>query len=278
MSVPAARPNPPVWAFLLLTFLLSLPFYVLGAFAARASISLPFGLPVSALMFVAPGLAAAILVHREEGRAGVRRLLARVGDARRIRSRWWLAPVFLLLPLIYAGTYVAMRVAGIDLPGLAAPLVAVPLLFAIYFIAAAGEELGWTAYALPRWTSAGSALWVGLVLGLAWALIHVIPDIQAGRSAAWLLSQRSFTVVLRVLIVWIYANTGKSVFAATSFHAMDNVSFSMFPEYDGFARPAITAAMTALCVAGVTIVWGAETLRGRTPATPRRTEVNPAHD
>ena len=48
--------------FCLLTFMLSIPFLVLGA-ATR--VQLLAGIPVSALMFVCPGIAAAILVYEE---------------------------------------------------------------------------------------------------------------------------------------------------------------------------------------------------------------------
>jgi CAAX protease family protein len=54
--------------------------------------------------------------------------------------------------------------------------------------------------------------------------VHVAPDLQGHHTWAWIAGQRRFSVVLRVLIVWLYNNTGRSVFAAILFHDMDNVS------------------------------------------------------
>lgn len=61
--------------FFALVFALALPFYLLGALVGkipRAEVS------ASAFMFAVPLVAAVILVHREEGPAGVRRLMRRV--------------------------------------------------------------------------------------------------------------------------------------------------------------------------------------------------------
>ena len=58
--------------FFLLVFALTIPFYVFGALAG---FNLTPDLPVSVLMVVVPATAAAILVHRELGSAGVIDLL-----------------------------------------------------------------------------------------------------------------------------------------------------------------------------------------------------------
>lgn len=65
-------------AFITLVFALSVPFWLL---AALTDLELLPGLPVSALMLVCPGIAAAILVHRETGVRGVR------ARARELRQR-----------------------------------------------------------------------------------------------------------------------------------------------------------------------------------------------
>jgi uncharacterized protein len=57
------------------------------------------------------------------------------------------------------------------------------------------------------------ALGAGLALGTAWAAWPVIPYIQAHNSISWIAWQCLATVGLRVLIVWIFNNTSKSVFA-----------------------------------------------------------------
>src|SRR5690606_34918174 len=81
-------------AFFLLVAVLSAPLQVLGALV-EAPTWVPMDLPLSALMFVTPLIAALILVHREEGAAGVRRLLSRAVDPRGIGLRWYV-PILLL--------------------------------------------------------------------------------------------------------------------------------------------------------------------------------------
>ena len=83
--------------FCLLTFMLSVPFWLLGA---ATSLQLLAGIPVSAFMFVCPGMAAAILVHQESKSAGVLDLLKRALDYSRIRAKLWYLPVTLLMPAI----------------------------------------------------------------------------------------------------------------------------------------------------------------------------------
>ncbi len=66
----SAQSRSPV-RFCLLTFMLSVPFLLLGA---ATSLQLLAGIPVSAFAFVCPGMAAAMLVYEESKRAGVREL------------------------------------------------------------------------------------------------------------------------------------------------------------------------------------------------------------
>ena len=59
--------------FFVLVFALALPFWLLGALVTH--VPLPINLPVSALQFVCPIIAAFILVSREEQPGGIKRLL-----------------------------------------------------------------------------------------------------------------------------------------------------------------------------------------------------------
>ena len=92
----SARGRSPV-RFSLLTFMLSVPFFLLGA---ATSLQLLAGIPVSALVFVCPGMAAAILAYEESKSAGVRELWKRALDYSRIRAKVWYLPLTLLMPAI----------------------------------------------------------------------------------------------------------------------------------------------------------------------------------
>ena len=64
-------------------------------------------------------------------------------------------------------------------------------------------------------------------------------------------------MALRVLIVWLYNNTGRSVFTATLFHALSNVSSVT---YSNYYVPRITGLIVAFMAALVVLVWGPRTL------------------
>jgi uncharacterized protein len=94
-----------------------------------------------------------------------------------------------------------------------------------------------------------------------WRIFHVVPDIQANHGLAWIAWQHSvYAVALRIVIVWLYNKTGKSVFAAILVHDTDNVSWSLFPNYGSHYDPAVMGAITAIAAAIVTFLWGSRTL------------------
>ncbi len=94
-------------------------------------------------------------------------------------------------------------------------------------------------------------------MSAAW---HVVALAQADRSAAWIAPWCLFTVAGRVLTVWIYNNAGKSVFAATLFHATSNVSWQLFPNFGSHWDPRIVAPIVVVVAAIATFLWGPKTL------------------
>ena len=202
-----------------------------------------------------------VLVYREEGYAGVRILLKRVLDYKKIRPKIWYVPIIFLLPFIYLLSYGVMRLMRLPLPEPHSSFLAIPILFLVFFISALGEEAGWMGYAIDPMQDRWSALQTGIILGLVWSIWHIVPDIQAHQPWAFIAGQRFYSVLLRILIVWLYNNTGKSVFAAILFHDMDNVSvYSLFPNYGSHYNPAITGVITAIVAVIVTFLWGSKTL------------------
>ncbi len=63
-----------------------------------------------------------------------------------------------------------------------------------------------------------------------------------------------------MLYVWLYNNTGKSVFAAALFHDTLNVSWQLFPNSGSHYDPRIAGLIIAVVTAVVTVVWGPRTL------------------
>jgi membrane protease YdiL (CAAX protease family) len=247
-------------AFFLLVFALSIPFWVAGAMV-RQRLPLPMNLPVSSLSVFCPFIAALILVRRQDGPGGIKRLLRRVFDYKRIKRKIWYLPILFGMPLIMVVSYGVMRLMGLPLPAQPrVPLLAIPVLFVVYFVAAAGEETGWTGYAVEPMLDRWSALKTSLVLGSGWAVWHVTLYVQAHHDLAWIAWQSLSLVAVRLLIVWLYNNTGKAVLAAILFHDMMNVSQGLFPNSASHYDPAVTAPIIVIAAVIVTFLWGAKTL------------------
>jgi hypothetical protein len=132
-----------------------------------------------------------------------------------------------------------MRLTDTPLPDPTPWTFAILPLLILFFIAALGEEIGWTGYAteplLQRW----GALATGLVLGGIWAVIHFIPLTQAHRSVEWIAWWSLGTISYRLIMTWLYVNSGKSLFGAAVFHAMINVAWQLFPNNGSHYDPRI---------------------------------------
>lgn len=243
--------------FFLLVFALSIPFQLIGTVTSRQLLP---GIQMSSLMLVCPAMAAAILVYKENKIPGVIELLKRSFDYKRIRAKIWYTPILLLMPGVAVLTYGLMH--SLDLP-LTAPrfqFFGALVLFLVLFVAALAEELGWSGYAIDPMQDRWNALQAGILLGLVWAAWHVVPLVQANRAAAWIAWWCLYTVAGRVLLTWLYNNTGKSVFAAALYHAMMNISWQLFPSHGSHWDPRITGLIVVFAAVIVTVLWGPRTL------------------
>ncbi len=244
--------------FFFLVFAFSIPLSLAGGVIG---LELLPGLPVSSLVVTfCPLIAAVILVHRENGAAGVTGLLKRALDFKRIGAKAWYAPIALLMPAVMVLEYGLLRWMGSPVPIPQFPIWAPLVIFVASFIAALGEELGWMGYAIDPMQARSNALQAGILLGLAWAAWHIVPVVQVGRSPEWIAWQCIFWVASRALFVWLFNNTGKSVFAATVYHAMLNLTWQLFPINGSFYDPRITALIVTFAAVIVIFLWGPKTL------------------
>ena len=256
MNVNASYKKSPL-KFFLLVFALALPFWLLG-FLVKTQ-GLPMNLPISAFQFVCPLIAALILVYREEKSAGVKKLLKRAFDYKRIKHKIWFVPIILLNPLIMLLSYWVMLLLGRPIHNPFIPWSMIPIFFVLFFFAALCEEVGWMGYAIDPMQERWSALTAGSILGLVWAAFHIIPWLSAN-PPLWVVGQSINTVALRILIVWLYNNNGKSILAGILFHDMLNVSEFAFPNYGSYYDPVIGEAITVVIAVIVAFLWGAKTL------------------
>ena len=243
--------------FFALTFALSVPFWIAGALT-KAQL-LP-AIPISALGVVCMVGAASILVYRENGLPGVLALLKRSFDFKRVKAKRWYLPTLLLMPCVMASSYVVMWLMGATLPAPQFSLATTMILFVVFFVAAVGEELGWSGYAIDPLQNRFGALQGALLLGVVWAVLHLIPLLSVQRSPTWIAWWALGTVSYRVIITWLYNNTGRSVFVAVLFHAMINVTYFLFPVQGSFYDPRVTGLIVALIAVIITVAFGPRTL------------------
>jgi membrane protease YdiL (CAAX protease family) len=153
-----------------------------------------------------------------------------------------------------------MRSTEATLPAPLFGVVATPVMLLVFFVAALGEELGWSGYAIDPLQERWGALRGAVLLGVGWAAWHVVAMVQAGQSAAWIAWGCLDMVATRVLMVWLYNNTGRSVFAVALYHAVANVSMkSVFPGGSYHAERIISLMLTA-AAAFVAVEWGPRAL------------------
>jgi uncharacterized protein len=230
------NPESSVLPFFGLVLVLLIPFWILGELLP---VELLPGLPISALGAFTPALAALILSYKHAGLSGFLQLLRRSFDFRQIKNKSWLIVIFLINPAVAVSAYGIMRVTGVSLPGAAPLTLSVFPFFVLLFIPALGEELGWTGYVTDPLVTRWGPLSASLLLGSFWTAIHFIPLLQVHRSIEWIAWWSLGTISYRLIMVWFYTHTGKSVFAAAIFHAMINLCWQLFPENGSHYDPRI---------------------------------------
>jgi CAAX protease family protein len=250
-------------SFVLLECMLSVPFWGIGALAQAHVI--PDRVLFRASWSLTPMMAAAILVYRENGAAGVRQLFRRIVDYARIRAKIWYLAVFLAGPIIVFVQYGLALWSGQQVPPPHFTLL-VPISFTGFFLVAYAEELGWTVYALDTLQKRQSALTAGILTGIIWASLHAPVWALAGQSLNWCVWQWIYVVALRVLMAWVYNNAGKSLFAMDLLHPGLFVWWYLWPVSGaGLSMPALydprrLALIAIVLAATVTYLWGPKTL------------------
>ena len=249
--------------FVLLELALSIPFWGIGALATAGVI--PDQVILRASWSLTPMIAASILIYREGGSAGVTALFRRILDVGRARSRTWYLAVFLLGPLIVFTQYGLALLSEAEVPAPQLTLL-VPISYLGLFLVTPAEELGWTGYVLDTAQERWSALTAGLLTGAIWASAHAPVWLFAGQSLEWCLWQMLFVVAIRVLMVWVYNNIGRSLFAMDLLHPGLFVWWYLWP-VDGtglsvptFYDPRSLALIAMVLAAAVTLIWGARSL------------------
>lgn len=128
---------------------------------------------------------------------------------------------------------------------------------------AAGEELGWRGYALPRLLLGRRALSASLILGalhVGWHLPLILLPRQM-LSDAPLVAYSTFVVAEAILFTWIYQHTRGSLLMATLYHGMSNATGFLYAGIDRAWMPWIRPSMSVLAALAVFLASGPDLMR-----------------
>ena len=250
--------------FFLLVYGLSIPLWIIGT---RIDVKgLPLDFPITDMLAAfMPLIAASILVYKEEGLIGANKLFKRILDFSRITKKIWYVPIILLPFLMYLLIYIVIHFIGLPFPiKFDIPFLSIPFLFSLFFLGAVAEETGYMGYAIDPMQERFGALLASILIGIPWAVWHYPSIIQQGHNLTWIAWATLGTVAVRVLIVWIYNNTGNSLFACILFHTLMNLGRPLFPR-DGIHNPLVDYpeihySIIAIAAGIVVFLWGSKTL------------------
>ena len=197
--------------FVVTTVALSFGAYFLPLPAETKSLLVPI------LLAFLPTAVAVLIALLTEGKAGMLQLFSSVLGA----GRW-----ILIGATLGAFLRVAVLALGILLgasihPDFSAPGTIFIILVTIPF--AWFEEVGWRRFALDRLLKSHSPMDASLLLGIPWALIHLIllwPGMMSVGAPA--IPQVGVLVALSVVLTWAYVRSGGSLFTVTLLHGVQN--------------------------------------------------------
>ena len=158
--------------FFLLVYGLSIPLWMVETMVNVKG--LPLDIPITDILAAfTPLIAACVLVYKEEGRGGIKKLLLRIFDFSRIKQKIWYVPIIFLPFLIYLLIYVVIRLLGLPIPsGFYISLISIPFLFMLFFVGAVAEEIGYMGYAVDPMQERFGALTASILIGIPWAVWH----------------------------------------------------------------------------------------------------------
>ncbi|MFN7037481.1 MAG: lysostaphin resistance A-like protein [Bellilinea sp.] len=239
-----------VLVFYLLAFVFSWLGWIPQALHARGWF--PFDSPLFSLLGGGgPTLAAvaALLIFRQ--RDQIRGLFAALFKTR--ASAVWFIFVFGFWFAVAALALAGMGIAGIPLPAISQfAWASLPPVFVSMLISNVWEEIGWRGFALPRLQEKLSDLAAALIMGALWSVWHaplLLNPASPMASLPWF-GEVVFSLSLTVIYIWLYRNTGASLFFVTVFHAMSNTAAFVLLELGVFVS-------SYPYVVGLTAFWAA---------------------
>jgi len=214
-------------AFGLIWFLDAL--LILGILKFPVGIGENFGTASGILLLVlgsSSTIAAFMMTVITEGKPGVRALWRRFWN-RNLSIKWLLVILLILPALRLIANFVSRRMNNqvypfLDLPN--PPWIIILTFITAFIFNGMTEEFGWRGYALPRFQARWNALTSSLILGIIVTSWHIplffIPGHPHYQGNFW--NWALWSILVNILMTWIFNNTNGSVLAAVLFHTMMN--------------------------------------------------------
>jgi membrane protease YdiL (CAAX protease family) len=136
-------------------------------------------------------------------------------------------------------------------------LVAVKLLYQLFFFNAIGEETGWRGFALPRLQARTSPLIAALIIAVFWPPWHFFLWQAEGKPVLTLqywVAMYTGHLLFSVLIVWICNRAKGSILVAGITHAAGNTAQAFLPPMD-LRDVYLTWSVAALVLILVDRMW-----------------------
>jgi uncharacterized protein len=257
-------PNKQPLKFFFLVFAISIPLWIIDTIIHVKTSLMDFSI-IDILAAFIPITVASILVYQEEGYVGIKTLFKRIFDFDRITKKCWYLSIIFLPFFLYFLIYIVILISGFPLVHtLNIPFKSIPFLFLLFFLGAICEETGYMGYAIEPMQTRFGALKASILIGIPWAIWHYPSIIQQGHDAVWIAWATLGTVAVRILIVWIFNNTQKSLFACVLFHTMMNLGRPLFPK-DKIHNPLVDYpeihySVIAVVALIVILFWDSKTL------------------
>jgi membrane protease YdiL (CAAX protease family) len=275
----------PVAAFLVMLYAIAWTVFLPVVLQARGLLALPvdlsegiaFDAVTSLASILGVALPAFIVTAATGGKAGMRELLRRCLRWR-VGIVWYLAALFGLLAVMMLVGSVLSDPAPLEVLTerwsliftLFLPEVLFPFLFIQIF-----EEAGWTGFMQHTLQERRGPLVASILVAPAFVLQHLpILLMDAGVGLTSLIIVGALVIVavfFRVVVMWLYNGSGRSVLVAALFHSAYNSAWGTGDQkFTGELIPGPAATLIPIGVVAVVAVVVAAFTRGRLSYEPER--------
>ena len=229
----------PAWFYFLFAFVFTWVLWLVPVLASRGVLSLGNTTQLACLFVgsFGPFIGAFLAVYRDGGWLAVREFAGR-------SLRYRVGPIYFLAAMLLAPVAAGLAMVWLASHGgppfaIGVPLSHFPLLYAelFFFGGSVNEEFGWS-YAIDRLQQRHSLRRAAVLLGVIWGCWHIPLFFVIGLTQSFMpfWAFLVFTIALRIVIVWGYASSGKSILIALLFHTASNFAFNLFAVVDRSSR------------------------------------------